>query len=205
MADLQSKLAASGTVIVPARSGNACQILPDELCLEVLRFSSAYDLGRLGRTGTTMRTLSLRALTQLPGDWVLRRMGKGVNSSKVSCPQDRRVYFTSDANQRAQWEKPSRADVPPPPVDADWDDPHPPQYHWPERPPPPRMEMYPPGDWMSTRFDGDVFWFSYNLRVSQWDRPCYEDAPRFWVLGKILRANAHYRTRTGSNYSDQSP
>jgi len=150
MADLQSKLAASGTVIVPARSGNACQTLPDELCLEVLRFSSAYDLGRLGRTGTTMRTLSLRALVQLPGDWEVRRMPA----------PDRRVYFTSDAHQRAQWEKPSRADVPPPPVDADWDDPHPPQYHWPERPPPPRNEMYPPGDWMSTRFDGDVFWFS---------------------------------------------
>ena len=33
--DLRSKLAASGTVIVPTRAGNACQTLPDELCLEV--------------------------------------------------------------------------------------------------------------------------------------------------------------------------
>ena len=50
-------------MIVPARSGDACQALPDELCRIVLRFASAPVLGRFGRTGTAMRTLSLRALT----------------------------------------------------------------------------------------------------------------------------------------------
>ena len=191
MADLQSKLAASGTVIVPMRGGNACQTLPDELCLEVLRFSSAYDLGRVGRTGTTMRTLSLRALTQLPGDWQLRRMGA----------PDHRVYFRTAARHRAQWEKPTRAAERPL---FDVVDHHPPAHAWPVRPaPPPRHVGGPPGDWKSSRVHGDEFWFSYNLNVSQWERPCYEDAPLF--DGQIRRANAYYRTRAGRNYLDQSP
>ena len=193
MADLQSKLAASGTVIVPARSGNACQTLPDELCLEVLRFSSAYDLGRLGRTGTAMRTLSLRALAQLPGDWQLRRMGA----------PDHRVYFRTAARHRAQWEKPTRAAERPL---FDVVDHHPPAHAWPVRPvPPPRHVGGPPGDWKSSRVHGDEFWFSDNLNVSQWERPCYEDAPLF--DGQIRRANSHYRTRArdARNYVDQSP
>ena len=36
----------------------------------------------------------------------------------------------------------------------------------------------------------------------------YEDAPRYRPLdmdGLIRRANAHYRTRAGSNYLDRSP
>ena len=90
---LRSKLEESGTVIVHARSGDASKALPDELCRIVLRFASAPVLGRFGRTGTAMRTLSLRALTQLPGDWEVRRMPA----------PDRRVYFTSVAHRRAQW------------------------------------------------------------------------------------------------------
>ena len=67
----------------------------------------------------------------------------------------------------------------------------------------------PPGDWAMAWLDDDVFWCSYNLRASQWERPVYEDAPRFrllpWMDGQIRRANAHYRTRAGSNYLDRSP
>ena len=64
-----------------------------------------------------------------------------------------------------------------------------------------------PGDWTLAWSDDDVFWCSYNLRSSQWERPVYEDAPRFRLLmdGQIARANAHYRTRAGSNYLDRSP
>ena len=66
-----------------------------------------------------------------------------------------------------------------------------------------------PGDWAMAWSAGDVFWCSYNLRASQWERPLYEDAPRFrllpWMDGQIRRANAHYRTRAGSNYLDRSP
>ena len=198
MSDLRSKLRGSSTVIVPARSGDACQTLPNELCLEVLRFSSAYDLGRLGRTGTKMRTLSLRVLTQLPGDWQLRRMPA----------PDRRVYFTSTAHRRAQWEKPARAAAPPPAVIVDPRDTvtaRLPYYGARSRPaPPPRQTGCPPGDWKMNRVDGDVFWFSYNLRVSQWERPCYEDAPLPLYGGQILRASSYYRIRAGSNYLDQS-
>ena len=195
--DLRSKLAASGTVIVPARSGDACQALPDELCRIVLRFASAPVLGRFGRTGTAMRTLSLRALTQLPGDWEVRRMPA----------PDRRVYFTSVTHRRTQWEKPARAEPPPniadPRETASARIPH---YGARLTPaPPPRQMGCPPGDWKTTRFDGDVFWFSYNLRVSQWERPCYEDAPLALYGGQILRAGPYYRTRAGSNYLDQSP
>ena len=83
---------------------------------------------------------------------------------------DRRVYFTSAAHRRTQWEKPARA-APPPNIP----DPREtvaariPHYGAPPTPaPPPRQMGCPPGDWKTTRFDGDVFWFSYNLRVSQW-------------------------------------
>ena len=65
-----------------------------------------------------------------------------------------------------------------------------------------------PGDWTLAWSDDDVFWCSYNLRSSQWERPVYEDAPRFrhnLMDGQISRANAHYRTRAGSNYLDRSP
>ena len=65
-----------------------------------------------------------------------------------------------------------------------------------------------PGDWAMAWSGDDVFWCSYNLRASQWERPVYEDAPRFRPLdlpGLIRRANAHYRTRAGSNYLDRSP
>ena len=65
-----------------------------------------------------------------------------------------------------------------------------------------------PGDWALAWSAGDVFWCSYNLRASQWERPRYEDAPRYRPLdlpGLIRRANAHYRTRAGSNYLDRSP
>ena len=65
-----------------------------------------------------------------------------------------------------------------------------------------------PGDWAMAWSGDDVFWCSYNLRASQWERPLYEDAPRFRPLdlpGLIRRANAHYRTRAGSNYLDRSP
>jgi len=266
--DLRSKLAASGTLAVPRRAGAA---LPNDVSLKVFRFATTQDLGRLGRTGTAWRDLSLRELTRLPGDWEVRRMAA----------PDHRVYFRSVAHERAQWEKPTRA-APPPAVDATSDgtpaDVYPPQHNWPNcsaprpkrtwaraaRPsaqPPdrpsawtrarrrarqlvrqlvrPRARAPPwacpactyrhtgaeagflqcaacggnkpteitPGDWAMAWFDDDVFWCSYNLRASQWERPVYEDAPRFRLLmdGQIARANAHYRTRAGSNYLDRSP
>ena len=194
--DLRSKLQGSGTLVVPMRGGATGDLgtaLPDDLCIEVLRFATTQDLGRLGRTGTAWRNLSLRALTQLPGDWQLRRMGA----------PDCRIYFRTAAHQRAQWEKPTRAAERPP---FDVFDPFPPAHAWPVRSaPPPRHVGGPPGDWKSSRVHGDEFWFSYNLNVSQWERPCYEDAPLF--DGQIRRANAHYRTRArdARNYLDQSP
>ena len=126
MTDLRSKLAASGTLAVPRRAGAA---LPNDVSLKVFRFATTQDLGRLGRTGTAWRDLSLRELTRLPGDWEVRRMAA----------PDHRVYFRSVAHERAQWEKPTRA-APPPAVDATSDgtpaDVYPPQHNWPGRPAP---------------------------------------------------------------------
>merc|ERR1712196_462109 len=104
MSDLQSRLQASGTLLVPMRGGKT---LPTDVSLKVLRFASTQDLGCLGRANTTWRDLSLRELTRLPGDWEVRRMAA----------PDHRVYFRSVAHERAQWEKPTRA-TPPPAVDA---------------------------------------------------------------------------------------
>ena len=120
---------------------------------------------------------------------------------------DRRVYFTSAAHRRTQWEKPARAAPPPNIADPrETASARIPSYGARPTPaPPPRQMGCPPGDWKTTRFDGDVFWFSYNLRVSQWERPCYEDAPLALYGGQILRAGPYYRTRAGSNYLDQSP
>ena len=100
MTDLRSKLAASGTLAVPRRAGAA---LPNDVSLKVFRFATTQDLGRLGRTGTAWRDLSLRELTRLPGDWEVRRMAA----------PDHRVYFRNVAHERAQWEKPTRAAPPP--------------------------------------------------------------------------------------------
>jgi hypothetical protein len=207
MSDLRSKLAASGTLVVPTRAGAADDLrtaLPDEMCLEVLRFATTQDLGRLGRTGTAWRNLSLRELTRLPGDYQLRRMGW----------PDHRVYFQSVVHGRAQWEKPSRA-VPPRALDPNLDM-YPPQHFWPLRPaPPPRQTAGAPGDWWNNKRSideyqgtwrlpkrGEVYWFSYHLRTSQWERPCYEDAPL--PGGHITRANPYFRTAASSNYLDQS-
>ena len=266
MSDLRSKLAASGTLLVPMRGGKT---LPTDVSLKVLRFASTQDLGCLGRANTTWRDLSLRELTRLPGDWQLRRMGA----------PDHRVYFRSVAHERAQWEKPSRA-APPPAVDATSDgtpaDVYPPQHHWPGRPAPrpkqtwarasARPSARPPdrpsartrarrrlrqlfrpqappwacpactykhrrrsrlpsvrgvrrpqthrnprlatGRWpgLATTCSG-----ARTTEASQWERPVYEDAPRFRPLdmpGLIRRANAHYRTRAGSSIDrcrDRSP
>ena len=63
--DLRSKLAASGTTIVPMRGGKT---LPVDVSLKVLRFATTQDLGRLARASTAWRDLNLRELTRLPGD-----------------------------------------------------------------------------------------------------------------------------------------
>ena len=76
MSDLQSKLAASGTVIIP-RQGS--KTLPVDVSLKVLRFATTQDLGRLGRAGTAWRDLTLRELTRLPV-----RFGAQIMSSKPS-------------------------------------------------------------------------------------------------------------------------
>ena len=258
MSDLRSKLQGSGTLVVQRRGEKT---LPVDVSLKVLRFATTQDLGRLGGTGTAWRDLSLRELTRLPGDWQLRRMAA----------PDHRVYFRSVLQERAQWEKPTKA-APPPAVEYSGADVYPPQDHWPGRPAPRPKQTWArasrpaarppdrpsartrarrrarrsarpqappwtcpactyrhtgaeagflqcatcgnnkpteaaPGDWTLAWLADDVFWASYNLRASQWERPCYEDAPRFRLFadGQISRANAHYRTRAGSNYLDRSP
>ena len=63
MSDLRSKLATSGTLVVPMRGGKT---LPVDVSLKVLRFATTQDLGCLGRANTSWRDLSLRELTRLP-------------------------------------------------------------------------------------------------------------------------------------------
>ena len=71
VSSLQRAVGSTGTVFIATRCDaldDLRKVLPEAIGLEVLRFLDTRDLGRLGRTGTVLRTLSLRSLMQLPGD-----------------------------------------------------------------------------------------------------------------------------------------
>lgn len=160
----------SGTLVVATRAGAvASGRLPDDLCLEVLRYAMTQDLGRLGRTGTAMRTLSLRELTRLPGDWRLHRMPA----------PDRRVYFYSASHRHAQWEKPTRADLPPQRrMGSSHMHPYPVWCEPVHRAPLPATSRYRmPADYRLEGVQEFYYWESKDLRTAQWERPFYADKP----------------------------
>ena len=164
----------SGTLVVATRAGAvASGRLPDELCLEVLRYATTQDLGRLGRTGKAMRTLSLRELTRLPGDWRLHRM-----PAPDGC-----VYFYSASHYHAQREKPTRADLPPQRrMGSSHMHPYPVWCEPVHRAPLPATSRYRmPADYRLDRttliVPADYYWESKHLRTAQWERPSYADKP----------------------------
>ena len=201
VSSLQRAVGSTGTVFIATRCDaldDLRKALPEAIGLEVLRFLDTRDLGRLGRTGTALRTLSLRSLMQLPGDYRLQRMAA----------PDRRVFFRSDAHKHVQWEKPTRAKPPPLPC----------------LDPTGRAQNYPPWitelgasapatkrvehlcDYRSRELydfqyvdysDLDPtqehkFWQSVDLRHSQWELPCYEDLPNIFYrpeLGGLVKYN----------------
>lgn len=153
------------TVVIAVRASavdNLRRALPNEMCFEVMRFLTTGELGRLGRTGSAVRALSLQWLTQLPGDYRLSRM----------LPPDRRVYFRSDAHRRAQWEKPTRA-LPPPLFERTGS-----VWFCQVSAPLPSFNEQPPGDYTAMEScDRRTYWVSDGLYATQWERPCYGDLP----------------------------